>query len=1396
MSQFASGFFWLLLAAAGVELLWIILHRRSQEIRRVGREKTIENMPDLMFILDEGGVIVDLNNSARQVFSLPQAHLPANLRLQELIEIPANRIEDNISSLNGVPWQDPDIINYKRREYEVHRSPLLNGRKQPFGQIILLHDDTHHRRMERRNKIQFGVSNILSESKNLSEAAQPILKLICDSLGFKCGGIWVEESHGQALQLVNFWCPDQIYTGGIPEKINVKVPFGAGLIGTAWAEGKPHFYDKACEDKGCLFCDVINNPSCQNGLIVPICVGESSPGVMAFFGQGFSQPKELLDLFSAVGSQIGQFIMKRQVEAAFSERQTFFHTLVEVLPQNLYSMDLEGRITFANGRYCATLGRSLDQLIGKTNYDLHSRELADKFFQEMRQVVDAGERIQFIEENSLPDQTIQYNQVIASPIFALNHSVSGVLVIFWEVTENLLAEKALRESEAKYKSLLDQIPVGVYRTAPDGSILHANPAVAAILGYPCLDEVFQHVNARDLYENPTDRDRQHELWKKAEGVSTEIAPFRTHDGRRIWLRDTGRVFLDNNGQIAYIDGILEDITDQKQAEDNLRESEQRYRDLFHAAEKQARELSLLVEVRTALARELDLGAIFSSIVNTVADVFGYPLVSLYLYKGDMLVLQHQVGYENVFPQIPIHKGIIGRAFRTGLPYLSQNTAEDPDYLEIKAEITSEVAIPLFDRGQVVGILNAESGSAVPLDEDDLRILSELSQHISIAIERARLFTKARDNEQKFRSVIEHSVDGIVLVNELGDIIEWNQGQERITGLVCEDVLGHKIWEVEYSLLAPEHKSKEAYHAIKAVTCQALETGNVPTHNDPIDLAIVRPDGVLKYLQIVRSPVKTDNGAILSSITRDITESRHAENDLHRRDAILNAVAFAASQFLKEPSWEQCIQAVLDRLGNATDVQRVYVYQNLLDEQNNLIAARRFTWQDKIDCETAGELPPFVFRYQDLNHWLSAFGKGRCIFGPLIDLSDSERQVFENRCVRSAAMVPIFVGWVLWGFIGFEDCRLERRWSASEIDGLKTAADILGTDIQRSEIEMALRESEAHNKAMLNAIPDNMYRFKQDGTITARKNISPENISVGVNLKDVLSSDIFDKVQQSADLALNTKEIQVFEFERSTPDGDQVYEARLVVCGEQEVMAIVRDISERAHLEQMKSDFINRAAHDLRTPLTTATMMADLIYEGGTAEELSHYWRILQTELKREQELIEKLLTVGRLESGRYQLKKQAVDILPALFSALDEIRSLANARAIHLEEKLPERLPPVLADLSALQQVFVNLLSNAVKFTLTGGSVYFEAEEIGSGVQVKVRDTGIGIPPQDVPMLFQRFYRASNAIQNEIQGTGVGLFIVKSMIEQHGGQVGVESQLGQGTTFTVWLPLADQAAAD
>jgi PAS domain S-box-containing protein len=257
------------------------------------------------------------------------------------------------------------------------------------------------------------------------------------------------------------------------------------------------------------------------------------------------------------------------------------------------------------------------------------------------------------------------------------------------------------------------------------------------------------------------------------------APLITADGQRLgtvcaidsrpraWTEDNLRVLqtvascvlseLALHEALAELDAVEQQATRRLVAADAtehaLRASEERARELFATAQRQARELALLDRVRTALARELDLDSVIRTVVEGFAETFGYTQVSLYLRQGDALVLQHQVGYDQVFHRIPLSEGVAGRVVRTGQPALLEDVRDDPAFLGAIAGIVSEVCVPLHDDGKVVGILNLESTQGVRLGAADLRLMLALSQQVTIAFGRARLYSKVSESERRLAALL-------------------------------------------------------------------------------------------------------------------------------------------------------------------------------------------------------------------------------------------------------------------------------------------------------------------------------------------------------------------------------------------------------------------------------------------------------------------------------------------------------------------------------------------------------------------------------------------------------------------------------------------------------------------
>jgi signal transduction histidine kinase len=239
----------------------------------------------------------------------------------------------------------------------------------------------------------------------------------------------------------------------------------------------------------------------------------------------------------------------------------------------------------------------------------------------------------------------------------------------------------------------------------------------------------------------------------------------------------------------------------------------------------------------------------------------------------------------------------------------------------------------------------------------------------------------------------------------------------------------------------------------------------------------------------------------------------------------------------------------------------------------------------------------------------------------------------------------------------------------------------------------------------------------------------------------------------------------------------------------DAIAALYNKNELIRLEQMKSDFICRASHNLRTPLTTILLMMRLLEGDCSPEEQLRYWQVLKEEVEHERQMIEDLADVEQLESGHWQVSLYPLSPLPALSQALQEIAPQAADKNIQIDILLPDEEIQVMGDSSALQKVFANLLSNAVKFTPPDGHLSVQVQLANHECRFTIKDDGIGISPEDMPNLFMRFFRARNATEGEIQGSGIGLYITKSIITYLGGWIQASSKLSKGTTFVFCLPL-------
>jgi signal transduction histidine kinase len=246
------------------------------------------------------------------------------------------------------------------------------------------------------------------------------------------------------------------------------------------------------------------------------------------------------------------------------------------------------------------------------------------------------------------------------------------------------------------------------------------------------------------------------------------------------------------------------------------------------------------------------------------------------------------------------------------------------------------------------------------------------------------------------------------------------------------------------------------------------------------------------------------------------------------------------------------------------------------------------------------------------------------------------------------------------------------------------------------------------------------------------------------------------------------------------------------------------------LDRLKSEFVSNASHELRTPLTTIKALTRLLLRGGLDEaKQQEYLETIAVECDRQIDLVLNLLDLSRLEAGAFELSLGRVETAEVLLSCLKSQSRAAEFRGHQLVIEQTAEIPAIRADQKALRRVISNLIENAIKYTPDGGHITLAAHKAGDEVEISITDNGRGIPSQDIPILFDKFHRGRPAPVaaggelatalpelEEVPGIGLGLYLARSVIEQMGGRISVESEVGRGSTFTLHLPVWDEGEGE
>jgi PAS domain S-box-containing protein len=627
-----------------------------------------------------------------------------------------------------------------------------------------------------------------------------------------------------------------------------------------------------------------------------------------------------------------------------------------------------------------------------------------------------------------------------------------------------------------------------------------------------------------------------------------------------------------------------------------------------------------------------------------------------------------------------------------------------------------------------------------------------------------LSNRAAELNSRLAAVIESADDAIVSKTLDGIVTSWNPGAEQMFGYRADEMVGRSI----KTLIPPERLSEEA--EILSRISQGERIEHYETER-------MRKDGSRLIVSLTLSPIRDTAGKIVgaSKIAHDVTNRRRADE----MQAYLAAIVESSDDAIISKTLEGVITTW------------------------NLGAERTFGY-------TAAE----------------AIGKPVTILFPPERVPE-ERGILEQ--IRQGQRIR-----------HFETERVRKGGTRIIVSlSISPIKDSLGTIIGASKIarditeqrrqEEALRLSEQKLRAVLEATPECVKIVACDGTLEYMNGAGlsaiecdSEEAALGQRVCDMIAPEHRDRWIENHHKVCGGARL-VWEFEivgmKGTRRWMETHAVPLPLAdGQCAQLAVTRDVtakkqrdeerealldSERAarsaaeYASRLKDEFLATVSHELRTPLNAILGWSQILAMNPDPDEMQQGLEAIQRNARAQTQLIEDLLDMSRIISGKVRLDVQPTDLANVIDAAVDAVRPSADSKNIRLRKIVDPQAGPVSGDPTRLQQVFWNLLSNAIKFTPKGGRVDILLERVNSHLEVTVHDSGIGIKPEFLPVIFERFRQVDSSTTRTYGGLGLGLSIVKHLVELHGGTVRAKSAgEGQGATFIIGLPLAPVRPAE
>ena len=585
-------------------------------------------------------------------------------------------------------------------------------------------------------------------------------------------------------------------------------------------------------------------------------------------------------------------------------------------------------------------------------------------------------------------------------------------------------------------------------------------------------------------------------------------------------------------------------------------------------------------------------------------------------------------------------------------------------------------------------------------------------------------------------------------------------------------------------------------------------------------------GILFLLVVATASVFYVNN-LNSKLENEILSKNEAEELLKRKHQIEKTMLTISSMLTYPGNVDMAIDMSLMEIGTLCGASRAYLF---IFNEDDVTMSNTHEWCSEdvqAQKDELQDLPADMFPW-----WMSKLKNDEMInitdISSLPPEASAEKEILEMQDIKSVLVLPVFTEGTLIGFVGLDEVEGTRSWNSDDFDTLNMYSTLMAMVLKRRSMEKSLRESEQHLKRVLEGSNEGTWdvNLKEDYLIFNRRYadiIGYEEEEIGHNfewMKQHIHPVDMECAVMAIDNILNsTTTIAECEYRIRGKDGKYRWvsnKGKVVEYSENgeplHIAGVLVDISERKEAEatllaakktaeeanRTKSEFLANMSHELRTPLNSVIGFADILAEetfGSLNDKQQRYVGNISKSGRHLLSLINDILDLSKIEAGKMTLHPEEFEI----GDSLDEIRSiispLAHKKDINLEVNIVPDAITVNADKGKFKQIIYNLLSNAIKFTDNEGSVIIYVTLQGDCVRVEIKDNGIGISKENQEKLFKAFTQIDSSSCRVYEGTGLGLVLVKNFIEQHHGNIWIESEIGSGSSFIFEIPLDFDASS-